>query len=284
MKQAKTIDEQLDILQNRGLVIKNQDYAYKVLQNINYYTLTGYLYLFKEGRNYCRDTSLELVVNLYQFDNEVRNLLLSLTTEAEQLIKTRIAYQIALSYPENPYVYTDKTFFKNGKDFERFMEHFTKTVRRNRERPFVKHHINHYGSEFPIWVAVELFTMGNLKYLYKNLPSKLKKTISRELNLSPETFYNWIENIRILRNNLAHNMRLYGTTNRYVPKFEKHHEVTVENNRLFVYFLLLKELSQFDEHWSRNLDRLKDIIQKYSDSIDLKLIGFPENWEDVLSK
>ncbi|MCB5024489.1 hypothetical protein [Streptococcus mutans] len=42
MKQAKTIDEQLNILKSRGLVIENQDYAYGVLQNINYYTLTGY--------------------------------------------------------------------------------------------------------------------------------------------------------------------------------------------------------------------------------------------------
>ena len=284
MKQAKTIDEQLDILQNRGLVIKNRDYAYKVLQNINYYNLTGYLYLFKEEKNYHKDTSLELAIKLYQFDNEMRNLLLSLTTEAEQLLKTRIAYQIALSYPKNPCIYTKKSFFVNSKEHSAFMSKFKKTVSRNKEIPFVKHHINHYNGAFPIWVAVELFTMGNLKYLYRNLPSKLKKIISRELNLSPETFESWIENIRILRNNLAHNMRLYGTKNRYVPKFEKHHEVTIKNNRLFVYFLLLKELSQFDEHWLRDLDRLEDIIQKYSDYIDLKLIGFLENWKDILSK
>ncbi|EMB75629.1 hypothetical protein [Streptococcus mutans] len=42
MKQAKAIDKQLNILKSRGLVIENQGYVYGVLQNINYYTLTGY--------------------------------------------------------------------------------------------------------------------------------------------------------------------------------------------------------------------------------------------------
>lgn len=253
MKQAKTINKQLDILQNHGLVIKDRDYGYKVLQNINYYTLTGYLHLFKEENEYRKGTSLEIAVKLYHFDSELRNLLISLTTEAEQLLKTRIAYQIALEYPENPYNYLKKDFFTNVGDHKKFIDSFNVTVDRNKEVPFVKHHLDRYDGKFPIWVAVELFTMGNLKYLYKNLPNKLRKAISRELNLSPITLDSWIENIRILRNRLAHNMRIYGTTNRYIPKFEKHHKVTNKNNRPFIYFLLLRELSQFDEQWSRSL-------------------------------
>lgn len=52
----------------------------------------------------------------------------------------------------------------------------------------MKHHIQKYRSQFPIWVAVNLFTLGNLKYLYKNIPIRDRKNISREFNLSPKTF------------------------------------------------------------------------------------------------
>jgi abortive infection bacteriophage resistance protein len=69
---------------------------------------------------------------------------------------------------------------------------------------------NKYRGQFPIWVAVNLLTLGNLKYLYKNIPSRDRKNISKELNLSPGTLDSWIDNLRILRNKIAHNMRLYG--------------------------------------------------------------------------
>lgn len=69
----------------------------------------------------------------------------------------------------------------------RFMEDFQNNVRNNREVPFVKHHIQKYRSQFPIWVSVNLFTLGNLKYLYKNIPSRDRKNISSEFNVSPQT-------------------------------------------------------------------------------------------------
>lgn len=48
MKQAKTIKEQLEILMSRGLIINDYEKAYKTLMDVNYYTLTGYLFQFAE--------------------------------------------------------------------------------------------------------------------------------------------------------------------------------------------------------------------------------------------
>ena len=99
MKKAKTVEEQLQILEKRGLVIENRDRAIEILRNVNYYTLTGYLFPFKQGEKYQNGTSMNLAIKLYHFDNEIRNILMALMVEAEEKLKTRIAYNIAIAHP-----------------------------------------------------------------------------------------------------------------------------------------------------------------------------------------
>lgn len=282
MKKAKTVEEQLQILEKRGLVIENRGRAIEILRNVNYYTLTGYLFPFKQGEKYQNGTSMNLAIKLYHFDNEIRNILMALMVEAEEKLKTRIAYNIAIAHPEDPLIYTDINYFKSANDHSHFMADFQNNVRNNREVPFVKHHIQKYRSQFPIWVAVSLFTLGNLKYLYKNIPSRDRKNISREFNLSPKTFDSWIDTLRILRNKLAHNMRLYRTTFQRTPKLEKHHTVRIENNRLFANFVLLKYLLDNSEVWKEAVINLDGVLIKYQDSIELSSIGFPKDWKTIL--
>ena len=282
MKKAKTVEEQLQILEKRGLVIENRDRAIEILRNVNYYILTGYLFPFKQGEKYQNGTSMNLAIKLYHFDNEIRNILMALMVEAEEKLKTRIAYNIAIAHSDDPLIYTDINYFKSANDHSRFMADFQSNVRNNREVPFVKHHIQKYRSQFPIWVAVNLFTLGNLKYLYKNIPSRDRKNISREFNLSPKTLDSWIDTLRILRNKLAHNMRLYRTTFQRTPKLEKHHTVRIENNRLFANFVLLKYLLDNSEVWKEAVINLDRVLIKYQDSIELSSIGFPKDWKTIL--
>lgn len=282
MKEAKTIEEHLEILEKRGLIIEKRDRAIETLRNVNYYTLTGYLFPFKKSNIYQKGTSMNLAIRLYHFDNEIRNVLTALMVEAEEKLKTRIAYNIAIAHSDDPLIYTDINYFKSANDHSRFMADFQSNVRNNREVPFVKHHIQKYRSQFPIWVAVNLFTLGNLKYLYKNIPSRDRKNISREFNLSPKTLDSWIDTLRILRNKLAHNMRLYETTFQKTPKLEKHHTVRIENNRLFANFVLLKYLLDNSEVWKEAVINLDRVLIKYQDSIELSSLGFPKDWKTIL--
>lgn len=286
MKQGKTIDEQLQKLQKRKLRIEDYEEAAKILKNINYYTLTGYLFPFKYKENgntfYKEEASFELAVNLYQFDNDIRSLLLSFVAEAEEILKTRIAYQIAIHHPEDPLIYTDINFWKNHSDYHRFIADFTKTINNNKDVLFVKHHIKNYRGQFPIWVAVNLFTLGNLKYLYLNIPSRDRKNISQDLNLSPKILDSWIDTLRILRNQLAHNMRLYGATYIRTPKWETHHIKRAETNKIFINFILLKYILKDSSLWKTNISRLEEILARYQSYIHLDDIGFPKNWQNIL--
>ena len=150
MKEAKTIEEQLEILEKRRLIIENRDRSIETLRNVNYYTLIGYLFPFKKSNIYQKGTSMNLAIRLYHFDNEIRNVLTALMVEAEEKLKTRIAYNIAIAHSDDPLIYTDVNYFKNANDHSRFMADFQSNVRNNREVPFVKHHIQKYRSQFPI--------------------------------------------------------------------------------------------------------------------------------------
>ena len=53
IKPFKTIEEQISILKDRGLIIENEEYAKKSLANLNYYRLSAYtLTLRKDDKFY----------------------------------------------------------------------------------------------------------------------------------------------------------------------------------------------------------------------------------------
>lgn len=284
MKQGKTIDEQLSQLKERRLDIPDYSRAYRTLQNVNYYTITGYLYPFKnkETGYYQSATSIELAITRYYFDSEMRTILMSLISEAEEMLKTRIAYNIAIKHKEDPLIYTDVNFWKSAKDHQRFMTDFQKSIANNSEILFVKHHINKYRGQFPIWVAVNLLTLGNLKYLYKNIPSRDRKNISTELNLSPNTLDSWIDSLRILRNKIAHNMRIYGISFINTPRWEKHHTKRHNTNKLFIHILMLRNLLNDSPTWEINRSKLIALLDKYDNMIQKSDLGFPNHWIDLL--
>uniref|UniRef100_UPI00359C1F40 Abi family protein n=1 Tax=Lactococcus garvieae TaxID=1363 RepID=UPI00359C1F40 len=282
MKLAKSYEEQLEILSNRGLIIENEEKAIHALSNINYYNLTGYLFqLKKKDGTYKEGVSFEQGLSLYNFDKEIHAWLLAILTEIEQSIKTKTAYIIAINYPDNPCIYEDETFFKNQIDHQRFIKEFKKNVQNNSGAEFVKHHILHYDNHFPIWVAVQLFTMGNLKAMYTNLSSTLRKQISREFDSSPVMFDNWLECIRILRNLVAHNMRLYGYNFILMPKTSDKFEKT-PTNQLFGHLFLLKHLYFDNDEWIEKVMQLQKIVSKYFRYIELEKVGFTKNWFEKL--
>ena len=286
LKKAKTIEEQINILESRGLVIKDRDFAATVLRDINYYVLSGYLHEFKDkAGNYKEGLPFEHISALYKFDSALRNILLYAMEHVEQGLKTRIAYTIALAYPDSPCIYESSDLFKNKVAHDTFMGFFKNTVRNNANIPFVKHHLEVYDGHFPIWVAVELFTMGNLRHLYQNLPNGLRRQISRTFDVSPEILDSWLENLRITRNSLAHNMKLYGTVMRLTPKLpERYYNEKIIRHRIFDQIRLLMILYPDPTIWSRIMADIEETLNNHVQVVELDKIGFPDNWKAYLQK
>ncbi|NFN93229.1 hypothetical protein FDB28_03815 [Clostridium botulinum] len=71
-KPFKNIEEQIEILKERGMVIKDKDYASRVLLHVNYYRLIGYTLTLRRYNIFYNNVKLEQVMEIYNFDTELR--------------------------------------------------------------------------------------------------------------------------------------------------------------------------------------------------------------------
>ncbi|MBY6917673.1 Abi family protein [Clostridium botulinum] len=71
-KPFENIEEQIEILKERGMVIKDKDYASRVLLYVNYYRLSGYTLTLRRYNIFYNNVKLEQVMEIYNFDTELR--------------------------------------------------------------------------------------------------------------------------------------------------------------------------------------------------------------------
>jgi abortive infection bacteriophage resistance protein len=284
LKLATTHAQQLDILRKRGLLIEDYDSALHTLSNVSYYVLSGYLHGFKNAdESFQEGLSFRRIYMIYKFDCRLKSVLLRAIESVEQMLKTKIAYTLAMYYPENPCMYENSALFKDKDEHERFIQSFRQNVKNNISLPFVSHHIRKYEGHFPVWVAVELFTLGNIKYLYKNLSNPVRRNISGEFDISPTILDSWIENLRRTRNSLAHDMRLYNMFFRFTPMLsEKRHKYRVITNQIFDQTYLLKILHYDFEEWKLIVADMKTLFSSFTEYVHPEAIGFPTEWESLL--
>ncbi|MDO3411526.1 Abi family protein [Saccharibacillus sp. CPCC 101409] len=116
LKPALSIDKQIELLKSRDLIVSDPVYAKEVLERISYYRLSGYLLPFKTKQStYKIGTRFEQIVNLYDFDSELRGHLLRLCEYIEVQTRALLSHFIAMKYPADPLCYKDHLNFNPRK-------------------------------------------------------------------------------------------------------------------------------------------------------------------------
>jgi abortive infection bacteriophage resistance protein len=57
-KPFKSINEQIDLLKERGLIIEDIPYAYRILSHVNYYRLSGYTLTLRRNDEFHKNITL----------------------------------------------------------------------------------------------------------------------------------------------------------------------------------------------------------------------------------
>ena len=283
LKPPTTFDEQINKLKNRNLVIENENFAKEVLKRINYYHFTGYLHDFKDLANDCypKELTFDYIYKIIKFDMRIRNIFLYGMEIIERDLKTSISYNFAHSYSEGNISYMFSRDFKDKDKHSKFISFINKNIRDNEELPFIQHHKLNYQGYHPIWVAIELFTLGNLENFYVLLDNSVQKKIAKEYGYSKIQFGNWIEAMRRFRNMLAHDMRLYNY--KVVSTPAKTKEFPITTYKIFDYVLVMRILIRDKEEWNNKiLKDIKNTFNEFLEVIDISCIGFPEDWESYL--
>lgn len=215
---AKTIDEQITLLQNRGMIITDIDKAKEVLLDVGYYRLGFYWFPFEipqapgneRTHVFKPDTKFDDAVKLYYFDYALRNLLIKYITRIEVNFRTHLVYYVSNKYTQYPTWFVTPTIVQRSYILSFDTEVYTQKFRRN--KVIANHHRIHINDRYaPAWKTLEFMTLGSNIALYKALLDlDVKKQIAGEFGVNyTGLFENYIDVVRCVRNTCAHGGLLY---------------------------------------------------------------------------
>ena len=225
--------------------------------------------------------------HLYKMDEILRDTFRRYIEKAEVYYRSQIAYGFSIAKcTEAPYDqhYNENNFY-NKKGYKEVMENFGREKNYYRDSLIVKHHKMKYSSKMPLWVIVELMSFSNLSKLYSSMYYSEKDVIANMVGVGRDTLENHLHCLSVLRNKCAHAARMYNTDFNPPAKFttsflRKHPEI--KNNSLFAYTLVLLKRLPDEESKKSLIQTMETLMEEYQDDIDMGLIGFPENYLEIM--
>jgi abortive infection bacteriophage resistance protein len=281
LKPFLTIDQQMHQLKSRGMNFHDEKKAKYYLENLNYYRLGGYWLIFEENHDshkFKENTYFEDVLNLYIFDRELRLLLLDAIERIEVSIRSKLAYHLAESFGSHAHLKSE--IFSSSLKYEKTLDKLKAEIDRNKSEIYIKHHLDKYSEDLPpIWVSVEVMTMGQISSWYSNIKDrKYRQIIAKYYGLDEKILSSFLHHLTIVRNTSAHHSRVWNrkfTIDFSLPNFPKElNERFNISSKKYIYNTLimceyLLNIISEDSNWRKRLD---DLILKHN--IDVKRMGF----------
>ncbi|MFV5492438.1 Abi family protein [Acinetobacter sp. ASP199] len=219
-KKPLSYTEQVQHLQEKGMIIHNQAWAESVLAKYGYYRLSAYWYPFRIRENgeavegFKANTHFEKIIQLYEFDTELRLQIFSAIEMIETYLRTKMTYFLAHQYGAFG-IYEEKNFHPKF-NHSGFIHTCDKEVIRSKDT-FIQHFNENYIGfpKIPIWMLTEVLSLGSLSFLYHGLTNNKaqsiedKKEIAQHFSIHHEKLAEWLHILTYVRNICAHHGRLW---------------------------------------------------------------------------
>ena len=304
-KTFKTLDEQVEILRGKGLIINNVEKAERILLRENYFFINGYRHLFMKSSKdsvFIPGTTFEELYAMFIFDRRVRNIFFKNLLIIENNIKSLISYQLSKKYGYREKEYLNvKNFTKDPMKTRQVHDVLNKVKRQIRvngkQHSATMHYMTNYGY-IPLWILVKVLSFGIVGELYGILDTDDKVEISRLYNIDVETLIIYLSILANYRNLCAHEDILYNhRTQKVIPDCRFHQELNIDmtdgeynygKNDLFSVVIIFKQMlseSEFRD-FVNEVGYEIDILEGKSNTVPinnfLNKIGFPDNWREIL--
>ena len=289
-KSFKTIEEQLEILSSRGLKIEDKDMVKTFLLHNNYYRVSGYSLTLRKNDVFFKSVTFQNIIDIYNFDNEFRHIILQYIEKIEVSIKSIYAYEFSRAY--GPLGYLDSNLFSNKKKYAEIINKANSqlTQRLNHEA-FLKHYVNELSQDLPLWAYVDLLTISDISFLYSISDNKVKDAIAHNFNLysnkGSEILGNYMHSMTIIRNLCAHGSRLYNRLFERKPSLNKSEKALliikndqIDNSRFYGFFLIMRRLLT-KEDFKDMKTKIIDLNKKYP-FVKMEYYGFRNDWQSKL--
>lgn len=288
-KQLLSLQQQIDILKQRGLLIDDDDNAISVLNTISYFRLAGYwrlmeadrdAHLFKPGSRFSN------VISLYHFDEELRLLIFSAIQRIEVAVRARLIR--VFSELHGAFWFMDPSLAESNYMFQNNLNNLQEELNRS-EDEFILEHFQKYDTPPmpPVWKTLEVASLGTLSKLYANMKdSSAKKAVSRSFGIPKfEYMRSWLRCLTVVRNICAHHARLWNANIVVTPSLPKSLPNTWISNRNVAPDKLYQNLCCIS-YWLNAIDPknsfvsdFKSLLDKYP-IVDPAAMGAPRGWRN----
>lgn len=305
-KKFKTLQEQVDILESKGLLIEDRDECIDILLRENYFFINGYRHLLMKSpqdRNFVVGSTFRELYSIFLFDRYLRNIIFKNLLIVENNMKSIISYQLSKKYGYHEKDYLNAKNFTNDPDKSRRVKDLINKMKRQirvngQQHTATMHYITNYGY-IPLWVLVKLLSFGVISDLFTVLKPEDKVGIADIYDVEVSQLEDFLPILANYRNLCAHEDILYDhrtdksiDNNIYHEKLgilQMDDEYIYGKNDIFAVIIILKYLLTDAEFrlMMREIDyeigKLSGVIKSIPLAKILDRIGFPENYMELVN-
>ncbi|MFI6868425.1 Abi family protein [Nocardia sp. NPDC050406] len=212
------MEEQIELLMRRGLVVEDESACSVFLTANNYYRFSGYARYFQQAPHLGDDdfhpgTRFHEIRAIYEADEALRTMLAAPLACVELLLRTHTARVIANVHGQCGR-YLEEDFYTDVGQGERTVESCLRDIERSKERHILRFKTTDTGapdfSELPVWSAVEAWSFGTLsKCIERGALGTLADAVATSLGVAKGGFAYRVRALVYLRNRCAHHSRLW---------------------------------------------------------------------------
>ena len=304
-KTFKNLDEQIELLRQKGLVIDDIDYAKEVLLRENYFFLGGYRHLFlKEdgSRKFVFGTNFRELYGMFNFDRQLRNILFKNILIVENNLKSILSYVMSKNHGFKEQHYLNADSFVKDYNKSRQINDLLRKMKRQinvngKQHAATSHYINNYGY-IPLWIMVKVLSFGIMGELFSILKREDQKSICDIYGIDVDDMIDYLPMLANYRNLCAHEDLCFNNRTHKKINHTKYHDILnipkdEDNeyiyglNDLFAIIIIMKGLLK-EENFIMMMNEISyelDILDGKLESIEidevLEAMGFPRNYNDI---
>ncbi len=304
-KQFRSLEEQIDILKSKGLIIEDEEQTKEILLRENYFFINGYRILLMNSyadKNFIIGSTFRELHGIFLFDRSIRNILFKNLMIIENQLKSVISYQLSKKYGYRDKEYLNPKNFTNDRAKSRkvrdIIDKMKRQIRINGSHHMATmHYINNYGY-IPLWVLVKVLSFGIVCELYTILKKEDQISIADIFNVNTDYLENFLPILSNYRNLCAHEDIVYehktekGIINTpyhqrlNIPKMDN--EYIYGKNDIFSVLIILKYLLREEDfrlmmkEIEYEIEKLNGIINSIPISKVLDRMGIPKNYIELI--
>ena len=305
-KTFKNLDEQIELLKQKGLVIDDVDYAKEVLLRENYFFLNGYRHLFTRedgSKKFIPNTNFRELYGMFNFDRQLRNILFKNILIVENNLKSILSYVMSKNHGFKEQNYLNSSNFVQDHTKNRQINDLLRKMKRQisvngKQHTATSHYIRNYGY-IPLWVVVKVLSFGIVGELYSVLQRQDQDEIADIYNVSISELTQYLPILANYRNVCAHEDICYlNKTSKRINHTKYHDILNIEKdidgeyiygaNDLFAIIIIMKSLLK-DEDFVLMMNEINyeiDILDGKIESITIEKVldamGLPENYKEIV--